>query len=245
LANECDLVIATTEKEKLSLQKYYNVLPEKISVIPCGVNLELFYPLDKLQSRRTLGLKEGNIILFVGRIERLKGIDKIIQAMPYIANLNPYLLIVGEDGNRAGEKLTLKNMAENLGVANSISFTGLADYNKLPMYYNAADVCVLPSYYESFGLVPLESLACGTPMVATDVGDLRNIIIQGKTGYVVSGNSPQILAEKLGAILTVKNSRFKNPDYIRSTVEKFNWMYIASSVENEMNKLIVECPVHK
>jgi D-inositol-3-phosphate glycosyltransferase len=239
LANECDLTIATTQKEKSALIHYYDVSEDKISVIPCGVNLDLFHPLDKSQSRKLLGLGDENIILFIGRIERLKGIDKLIRALPSLSHYKPRLLIVGEDGNRQGEMLFLKNLAADLGVSSSISFSGLIDYFQLPLYYSSADVCVLPSYYESFGLVPLESLACGTPVVVTDVGDWKHIIRQGQTGYVVSDNNPQVLAENISSVLAHNNSVLNNPFVIRDSILNYNWKQIASSIENEFYRLLV------
>ena len=242
-ANYCCRIIASTESERKALNKYYNIPTEKVSVIPCGVNMNLFRPGDRYQARKKLGLGEGNIILFVGRIERLKGIDKIIQAMPYLSHRQPRLIIVGEDGNRPGEINNLKNLAEQLEIANSISFTGLIDYERLPDYYNASNVCVFPSYYESFGLVPLESLACGTPVIATDVGDLRNIILQGETGYVLPDNGPQHLAEKIETILAGTSSRMKDPLAIRHSIKRFGWQYIAAAIDSEFNRLIVKNPV--
>jgi D-inositol-3-phosphate glycosyltransferase len=244
MAAECDRVIATTEREKQFLNHYYNVSSSKISVIPCGVNLDLFRPMDKSYSRKSLGIGEGKIILFVGRIERLKGINQIIKALPYLAERKPRLIIVGEDGNRQGEMSSLKSLAVNQGVADCVSFSGLIDYQKLPMYYSAADVCVLPSYYESFGLVPLEALACGTPVVATNVGDLQNIIIQGETGYVIPENTSQMLSSKIKLILEDSNPTFNNPDIIRNSVHKFGWQNIAISIEREFDKLILENPLH-
>jgi D-inositol-3-phosphate glycosyltransferase len=243
LANECDRVIAATDKEKSALRRYYDVPENRIRVIPCGVNLDLFQPLDKIQSRRTLGLGNNKIILFVGRIERLKGIDKIIRTLPLLSDHNPHLLIVGEDGNRQGEMAALSNLAKSLGVSGSVSFSGLVEYSRLPLYYSSADVCVLPSYYESFGLVPLESLACGTPVVVTDVGNLVNIVHQGKTGYVVPDNDPQVLADKIGRILAESNSHLKNQAFIRNSIRNYDWKQIALSVENEFNKLLLENPV--
>ena len=111
-----------------------------------------------------------------------------------------------------------------------MTFTGLVDYDKLPDYYNAADVCVFPSYYESFGLVPLESLACGTPVVATDVGDLRNIIRQGETGFVVKDADPQNLAEKIEIILTDWKIDQGRMPIFRSSVLRFGWHRIAAAV---------------
>jgi D-inositol-3-phosphate glycosyltransferase len=210
-----------------------------VSVIPCGVNLNLFHPLNKLQARQKLGLNSGKIILFVGRIERLKGIEKIIRAMPYLNSLQPQLMIVGEDGNRPGEIENLKKLARDLKVADSIKFTGLIDYEKLPDYYNAADVCVFPSYYESFGLVPLESLACGTPVIATDVGELSRIIRQAETGYVLPEAIPEILAEKIQTVLT--DNSVKMPTVtIRNSVKAFGWERIAGEIDQEIDRLIVK-----
>jgi D-inositol-3-phosphate glycosyltransferase len=244
LANESDMVIASTQKEKLALKQLYDVPADKICVIPCGVNRNLFKPLDKSASRKALGLGEGKIILFVGRIERLKGIDTIIRALPYLVEIKPKLIIVGEDGNRKGEMDSLKNIAENLGVSEAINFSGLIDYHKLPLFYNAADVSVLPSYYESFGLVTLESLACGTPVVATDVGDSRNIIIQGETGYILSENTPEQLSEKLNIILSGNVESFNDSNHISNSVEKFDWQLIAASIEQVFDHLILEHPIH-
>ncbi len=238
IAGYCHHIIASTEKEKLALNLYYNVPPEKVSVIPCGVNLNLFQPGDKLAARQKLGLGDRKIMLFVGRVERLKGIDKLIQAMPYLAGIKPRLVVVGEDGNRPGEINNLKNLAEKVGVADFVIFTGLVDYEKLPDFYNAADVFVFPSYYESFGLAPLESLACGTPVVVTDVGDLMNIVRQGETGYVLSDNEPQHLAEKIELILNGEIRYIGHALAIRSSVTRFGWQNIAASVAKEFDKLM-------
>jgi len=235
-------VIASTENEKIALYRFYGVPPEKVSVIPCGVNFNLFKPLDKAAARLELGLGEGKIILFVGRIEKLKGIDRIIQSLPFLNDIKPHLMIVGEDGNRPGEVQKLKALAENLGVAESITFRGLVDYDKLPVYYNAADVCAFPSFYESFGLVPLESLACGTPVVATEVGDLKNIILDGQTGYVIPNGCPPLLAEKLGLILRRNSPNLRDASGIRESIARYNWSNIALSIESQCRQLLVVKP---
>jgi D-inositol-3-phosphate glycosyltransferase len=240
LARQCQRIIASTEHEKYLLNQYYGVPPEKTSVIPCGVNLQQFRPLDKSSARLKLGLQDEKIILVVGRIERLKGIEKVIQALPFLTHIKPRLIIVGEDGNRQGESQHLKRLAEDLGVADSVTFSGLVAYENLPLYYNAADVCVFPSYYESFGLVPLESLACGTPVVATNVGDLQNIIRQGETGYILLNHEPQAMSCKLGAILTGKAARMESPLAISRSVERFSWQNVAASLVSEFNNLIGE-----
>ncbi len=231
-------IIASTETEKTALNRFYDVPPGKVSVIPCGVNFSLFKPMDKAAARRELGLGDGKIILFAGRIERLKGIDRIIQSLPFLADINPRLMIVGEDGNRPGEVQKLKTLAENLGVSQSISFCGIVEYEKLPLYYNAADVCAFPSFYESFGLVPLESLACGTAVVATDVGDLRNIILDGQTGYVISHGDPPLLAEKLGLILRGRSPNMRDPFGIRESIRRYAWSNVALSIQAQCCHLL-------
>jgi D-inositol-3-phosphate glycosyltransferase len=239
IAHYCQRIIASTENEKNALKRHYGVPPEKVSVIPCGVNLSLFRPFDQALARQKLGLGKEKIILFVGRIERLKGINQVLQSLPYLADIQPKLIIVGEDGNRPGEINNLKDQADKLGISGSVAFTGLVDYEKLPYFYNAADVCVFPSYYESFGLVPLESLACGTPVVATDVGDLRNIIREGKTGYVLPDRRPDHLAARIGEVLQGTSPQMRDTQFVRASVACFSWRNIAVSIEQEIKKLMV------
>jgi D-inositol-3-phosphate glycosyltransferase len=231
-------ILASTETEKIALFRFYDVPPEKVSVLPCGVNLDLFRPLDKIAMRQKLGLGEGPLILFVGRIERLKGLERIVAALPYLASFKPKLVIVGEDGNRSGEVQNLKLLAVKHDVADSMVFKGLVPYEQLPEYYNAADVCVFPSYYESFGLVPLEALACGTPVVATNVGDLRNIIRDGETGYVLFDHRPRNMADRIAEVLRKTGPHMQDPQYIRASVAGYSWRKIAQDMSLEFDRLV-------
>ena len=235
-------IIASTEREKIALFRFYDVPPEKVSVLPCGVNLEQFRPLDKTAMRLKLGLGENPLILFVGRIERLKGLERIIMALSYLTSIKPRLVVVGEDGNRSGEIQNLKLLAIKQDVADSVVFKGLAPYEQLVEYYNAADVCVFPSYYESFGLVPLEALACGTPVVATDVGDLKNIIREGETGFVLTNYRAGIMAEKIAAVLTKTNPKLNNQQFIRASVAGYSWGKIAEAMSLELDKMLEARP---
>jgi D-inositol-3-phosphate glycosyltransferase len=202
--------------------------------------LDLFKISEKRAARQRIGITDGKIILFVGRIERLKGIDQLVQTLPFLQDIKPTLVIVGEDGNRPGETDNLRKLAEKLGIASSVFLPGLQDYEKLPDFYNAADVCAFPSYYESFGLVPLESLACGTPVVATDVGDLRNIIRDGETGYVIPNNQPQLLAARLRAVLDGTNRNLLDRQAIRFSVSSYGWDKIAQTVTDAFAELVYE-----
>lgn len=234
LAQNCHYVIAPTDKEKEELILHYDTLAERIGVVPCGVNLEQFKPISKENARHHLGFGNGKIILFVGRIDPLKGIDKLISAVPYLRNIQGLRLVIiggGEHSQREIEQL--RKLVRNLNIQDSITFVGLIKHGELPYFYSAADACVIPSYYESFGLVALESLACGTPVVATNVGNFRSIIRQGETGYVVADNTPHHLADKIGLLLSRPNTDIESALSVRASVSRFSWSNIAESIIKE------------
>ena len=234
LVRKCHHIIAPTKKEKDALVRHYSASSEKISVIPCGVNLEQFKVLDKVYARQYLGFSNDKIILFVGRIDPLKGIDKLIKALSYLRNIQGLrLLVIGGGEHSQYEIEQLRKLACNLKIQNSVTFLDLVKHEQLLYFYSAADVCVVPSYYESFGLVALESLACGTPVVATDVGDFKSIIRQGETGYVVVDNSPHHLADKIELLLSRPSADTNSVQLIRSTVSKFSWANVAEAIARD------------
>jgi len=124
----------------------------------------------------------------------------------------------------------LQKLSQDLHIGDLVTFSGLIKHEKLNHFYNAADVCVIPSYYESFGLVALESMACGTPVVATNVGDLKSIIQQRETGYVVMDNTPSALANKIDLLLLKPGSDAKYTSSIRASVTRFSWSNIAHDI---------------
>jgi D-inositol-3-phosphate glycosyltransferase len=236
---DCQKVIVATEKEKQDLVRCYGALPEKVGVVPCGVNMDLFQPVDKMVARRKLGLTDEKIILYVGRIDPLKGIDQLLKAVPLIENQDGLrLIIIGGDENSREEVGKLQKLAYGLGISDRVTFQGLIKQSQLPDYYSAADVCVAPSYYESFGLVPLEALACGTPVVATDVGDLKNIIRPGETGYIVPDNSPERLAAAISSVLSQPRLDMASGLAIRASVRAWDWANVAGQVADEMRMVV-------
>jgi len=238
LVRDCNRIIAPTEREKEYLIHYYDASPKAITVIPCGVNLELFRSVEKEIARNYLGLDGKGIILFVGRIVPLKGIDKLLMAMTYLENGQRLkLLVIGGDEYCQDEMKRLKSLAQSLQIHDSVSFLGLVKHEELPYFYSAADLCVLPSYYESFGLVALESLACGTPVVVTKVGGLESVIRQGDTGYVVLDNTPFRLANKMALLLSMSNKK-EAISSIRASVTKFSWSRIAEAIVNEYRTVL-------
>ncbi|MFH1382984.1 MAG: glycosyltransferase, partial [Chloroflexota bacterium] len=224
---KCHRIIVATAQEKEALVQQYQASHRKISVVPCGVNMELFQPRDKEMAKEELGFSGEKIVLFVGRIEPLKGIDQLLKAMAHLQDSRGLrLVVIGGDESSQREIIRLKRLSEMLGIGDSVTFVGLIKQDKLPYFYSAADVCVVPSYYESFGLVALESLACGTPVVATNVGDLAHIISQGETGYVVKSNAPRYLADKIARVL-LHNPDMLPPELIRASVKRFDWSNVA------------------
>ncbi|TET93323.1 MAG: glycosyltransferase family 1 protein [Desulfobacteraceae bacterium] len=239
LIKDCHRIIAPTDREKEYLIHYYDASPELISVIPCGVNLDLFKSVEKETARGHLGLDSDGIILFVGRIVPLKGIDKLLMAMPYLENgQRLQLLVIGGDEDCRDEVERLKNLSHSLQMHDSVTFPGLVKQERLPLFYSAADLCVFPSYYESFGLVALESLACGTPVVATKVGCMENVIRQGETGYVVIDNAPHRLADKIALLLSMSKKKREVTSSIRGSITQFSWSNIADAIVNEYMAVI-------
>ena len=244
LVKYCQRIIAPTEREKEYLIHYYGASPEAIRVTPCGVNLELFRSIEKQSARNYLGFNGDNIILFVGRIVPIKGIDKLLMAMTYLERREKTkLVVIGGDQHCDEEVKRLKALTRRLNIDGSVDFLGLVEQEELPYFYSAADLCVFPSYYESFGLVALESLACGTPVVATKVGGIEGVIKEGETGYVVKDNAPDRLADKITLMLTVSKARAEAIHSIRASVIQYSWANIAEAMAGEYKALLGSYPV--
>jgi D-inositol-3-phosphate glycosyltransferase len=239
LVKDCHRIIASTEKGKEDLITYYDAAPEAISIIPCGVNLDLFRPIHKETARSHLGLNGERIIVFVGRIIPLKGIDSMLKALTYLEGKQGIkFVVIGGDDHSQAEMQRLKNLSRTLRIDESVIFLGSVKQETLPFFYSAADLCVVPSYYESFGLVVLESLACGTPVVATKVGCAESVIRYGETGYVVTDNDPGSLANKISRLLSTPNG---NPDFVhsvRASVAKYSWSNISETILEEYRSIL-------
>ncbi len=235
----CDRIIASTAKEREDLVKHYGASPDKIAIIPCGVNLDLFKPIDKEIARKELGLNHQKVILFVGRIEPLKGLEQLLGALTHIEGEKPPLLmIVGGDEHSQGQVQMLQQRAKDLHIEDRVAFVGSVAQEKLPLFYSAADICAIPSYYESFGMVALESLACGTPIVATNVGGMRSIIRHGEIGRVAKDNSPHNLASEISELLCRREDKDQIVRTRRDKMTEFSWATIADRILHEYNRLL-------
>jgi D-inositol-3-phosphate glycosyltransferase len=230
LAKLCDRIVVPTQKEKEYLIQHYDIPYDKIRIIPCGVNLYRFKPQDKISARRHLAFHVDDlIVLYVGRYTPIKGLDRLFKTFRYLAHLpNLRLVMVGGDGRHSPMFRQLQSRAKALGLENRLMFAGRVDQEILPEYYGAADVLVVPSYYESFGLVALEALACGTPVVTTPVGAMEKIVRDGVTGYVATNSDPQHFAGRIEAILLKQKQNGFSPSKIRASVSEFTWSRSAS-----------------
>jgi len=230
LAMLCDQIVLPTQKEKEDIIQYYHAPVDKIRIVPCGVNLELFKPMDKLSIRRHLAFHADDlIVLYVGRYTPIKGLDRLFKIFRYLTHL-PHLrlVMVGGDGEHSPMFRQLQSMAKALHIENRLVFAGRVDQETLPEYYSAADVLAVPSYYESFGLVALEALACGTPVVTTLVGAMEEIVKDGVTGYVAKDTDPQHYARLIETILLKQQQNSLSLSKIRSSVAEYTWTRSAS-----------------
>lgn len=241
VVRDCDSIIAATDQEREDLIHYYQASANKVSVIPCGINLNLFHSMNREMARRHLEIDEYRTVLYVGRIESLKGIDTLIKAMTYLQDDERVrLMIVGGDDQSETELDKLRSLATSLGISNLVDFAGLINHEELPYFYNAADVCVIPSYYESFGLVVLESLACGTPVVANRVGIVESLLDNHIIGYIMDDHEPHHLAEAIGRILKNPSERLSIIKTAREAVTDFSWECIARDIV-EQYRLMLGC----
>ena len=226
-----DRIIAFTAAERDDLISLYGAEPKRMEVIPCGVDLELFHPLDKGRAREELGLPANlKMLLFVGRLQPFKGIDILLHAVARLDREDLRLLVLGGDSGGDGEVARLRTLSAELGIEEKLAFFGTVEHTRMPLFYNAADVCVVPSYHESFSLVALEALASGTPVVASRVGGLATIVKDGETGYLIGELSPAAFAERLELLLSDEELRQRMGDAARSSAMKYAWSVVGRQV---------------
>ena len=240
LVKYCSRIVAATPREKNDLVRLYNADPETIQVIPCGVNQELFTPVDRQAARKQLHFSEKEkIVLYVGRIEPLKGLDRVIRAVARLNDTLPVkLLIVGGDQHHTDEMQEVIGLSRRLKAEDSVKFAGRVEQSALPLYYSAADLLVVASLYESFGLVALEALSCGTPVVSTPVGGIRTILQPGQTGCLVSGDSVEAMGRCLMEVLNRPEYYQPRTAAIRESVSSFSWRNIGNAVVSEYRSLL-------
>lgn len=225
-----DRIIATTPDERAQMIRHCGAASHAVQVIPCGVDLHRFAPRDRSEAREQLGWDlEGPILLFAGRLDPFKGPDLLLRAASMMKTKAEVVIVGGKAGDP--EIMRLRELADELKIRKRVHFPGAQTQQQLALMYCATDVTVVPSYHESFGLVAVESLACGTPVVATRAGGLTTIVQHGQTGYLVP-RCPGFFAEKLDTLLQEPDLLDQMRQAARPSVLDYNWTEVARQVRD-------------
>jgi D-inositol-3-phosphate glycosyltransferase len=237
---QADRIVVATLAELTQLRFLYKADPNKMVIVPPGVDVSHFYPIPADEAKAFVGLKpEDRMILFVGRIEPLKGVDTLINAMCCLQLKDTkrpvHLAIIGGDPSASPEQMTvemarLQNLCKDLGLGGTVVFLGKRDQDTLPYYYSAAEVLVMPSHYESFGMVALEAMACGTPVIASEVGGLAYLVRDGETGFTVPAEEPEALCERLTWLLNDPALHEKMSGQAAEYAQDYAWDKIADQI---------------
>lgn len=248
---KADCLVAATPAEKIQLMWLYRADMHKIRIIPPGVDIETFHPRPRDEARSKLGIpQDEKLLVFVGRLEPLKGIDSLMQAIVILREQLPALaerLCVSIIGGASDppdqqdmELRRLQKLREDLKLNDLVTFLGGRGQAMLPFYYSAAEAVIMPSHYESFGMVALEAMACGTPVVASEVGGLAYLIQDGTTGFHVPDRDPVELAGKIRLLLENTDLRQEMSRAAVIYASQYAWPRIAKQIKALYDEFILD-----
>ncbi|MBF6591735.1 MAG: glycosyltransferase [Ktedonobacterales bacterium] len=242
IAQHADRLTVSTEQEAEQLRRLYGLPASQLRVIPCGVDLRRFTPgtcAQRAAARAALAPDGRPLLLFVGRLDPIKGIDLLLES---VARMRTPARLVVIGGNPPGDAEVdrLRARARALGLGERVSFPGAVAPRDLPCYYRAADALAITSRYESFGLVAVEALACGTPVVAAHVGGLPTIVRHGENGMLVRRRCPDAFAEQFDALLEDSALRARLSSAARPSVMRFDWPRIGDRMRTVYQELTAE-----
>ena len=230
LIKKSDAIVVPTYQEKENLILNYKS-ENDIYIVSPGVDLEKFKSKNKFKSREKLGLSQtSKILLSVGRLEPIKGYDVLINALSFLNISDIFdvrLLIIGGDSKSQNELERLNSLKLKHGLSNQVNFLGAIDHDELPIYFSAADVFVMPSAYETFGIAALEASACNLPVIAPQVGGLKSVVKHGQTGFLSVNKSPESLMHYLEILL--KNKPLRELFGVNSRLHAMNYSWGKSS----------------
>jgi D-inositol-3-phosphate glycosyltransferase len=247
ICKEADRIIAECPQDRDDLIEHYQAAPEKIAIVPCGFSQAEFYPINKQIARKILRINpDEKILLQLGRMVQRKGIDNVIRSVAALKKNadNVKVLIVGgnednmQDSN-CPEYRRLSALAKSLGIEDQVQFAGKKNREHLKFYYAAADVFITTPWYEPFGITPLEAMACGTPVIGSNVGGIKYSVVDGVTGALVPPNDASALAEKVDEIInneSILNKMGQNA--LKHVNANFTWKKVATQVETVYNTVL-------
>lgn len=251
LLNVLDHVVAPNPDERAELVWGLGARDAQICTIPPGIDLDMFYPDNAERARKELDLPENPLVLYVGRIDRIKGIDMLLDSFRVLSDrsehdeLPPKLVLIGgtitnsAGGVSVGDDLQpIVERARKLGIEDDILFRGSQPQEVLPQYYAASTVCVVPSLYESFGLVAVEAMACGLPVVATRVGGMKFTIEEGISGLLVPRQDVSAMADALARVIGDPDLRSTLQVGARQAAIRFSWHTVGAAVLNLYERLV-------
>lgn len=235
-------IVAATTAEVMQLQWLYQAEISKVQIIPPGVDTSRFYPISKDEAREFIGLPScDRMLLFVGRIEPLKGLDVLLDTISMMRKSGLYerhpfcLVVIGGEPDASPERMStemarLQSFRDQHGLQDFVVFLGRQDQDTLPYYYSAAEAVIVPSHYESFGMVALEAMACGTPVVASQVGGLAFLVQDGLTGYHVPVSDSEALCDRLVTLLENRALRDRMGAQAAEFARGYDWERITRKV---------------
>jgi D-inositol-3-phosphate glycosyltransferase len=248
IVSEADRIVAANVVERAELLRDYAAHASRIATIPCGVDTDLFTPGDRAEARRRLGLDDRPVLLWVGRIAPIKGLDTLLDTVARLreGGQDMRLLVVGGDADEptSGHETSLRQRIARLGLVDSVRFVGPQPQSVLPLYYAAADLTVLPSYYESFGMVALEAMACGSPVIASRVGGLVTTVRDGVTGFLVPDGDVGALAERIETLVADPELRWRLGREGVRWAAQHRWPCVAEAVCKEYASLESRATAH-
>ena len=251
ILEQANCTVATSPQEQEALRTLVSS-QGYIEVIPCGTDIKNFHVMPKSEARSQLEFRpDEKIVLYVGRFDPRKGIETLVRACAQLkaSPANVRLVIVGgsdptqPDGD---ERLRIERIVQALGLSNRTTFAGRVGHDRLPLYYTAADVCVIPSHYEPFGLVAIESMACGTPVVASAVGGLKFSIVPEETGLLVPPQDIGAFADAIDRILgdDIWATRLKLQASERVR-RNFGWSGVAAQLSDLYRRVLAQSITHE